>query len=123
MKKIATAIIAGTFLCFAGVATSADVSNAVKHPVETTKAKVRAEKKEERMEDKSDANYKVAKADIDAKYKSSKAACKDKKGADERACVKEAKAEHNKAMAAAKATRTKEHAEAHKAGEIGKVKS
>jgi len=120
MNKIATAILAGTFLTFAGAPMAADVENAVKHPVQTSKAKANAERTEDRMENTADTQYKAAKKDADDKYRVAKDSCKDKKGADEKACIKEAKANRDKSVSDAKATRDKAHARADRAGELNK---
>ncbi len=118
MNKLLTALVAGSVLAFTGTAFGTDAADAARHPVETTKAKVRAEKTEDRMEDKAEAQYKAAKKEADGGYKVAKENCKDKKGADERACVKSAKADRDRAVAEAKATRDKAKANAKAAGEV-----
>ena len=112
MSKLLTALIASTFLGFAGSALATDAADAAKHPVQTSKTKMSADKVEDRQEDKAEAQYKAAKKEADAKYTVAKESCKDKKGADERACVKQAKADRDHAVADAKATRDKEKAAA-----------
>jgi len=112
MSKLLTALLASAVLGISGTALATDASTAVKHPVETTKSKMSADKVEDRAEDKAEAQYKAAKKEADAKYTVAKENCKDKKGADEHACVKQAKADRDHAIAEAKATRDKEKADA-----------
>ncbi len=121
MNKAAIAIVTGTFLALAGPAFANDTTNAVKHPVETTKAKVAAEKTEDRMENNADAQYKAAKKEAEGTYKAAKERCKEMKGAEERACKKQAKAEYDTAVKEAKATHAKAKGDAKAAGAMHKA--
>jgi hypothetical protein len=101
MNKVALAIITGTFLAIGGNAYAVD--DAVKHPIETTKDKVRAERAEDRAEDQAKADYKAKKDEAEGTYKAAKDHCKELKGSEERACKKQAKADYDRRVADLKA--------------------
>ncbi len=118
MNKLALAILTGTFFAFAGSAHAVDAGDAARHPVDTTKAKVRAERAEDRQEDQAKADYKTRKAEAEDNYKAAKERCREMKGSEERACKKQAKADYDRDVKELKANYKTAKREAEATGDM-----
>ncbi len=110
MNRIATAVVATTFLAFASASFAAAPADTSAPAQPAANAKMRGGKAA--ADDPAQAQFNAARKDAEKKMQAAWADCKTKKGAEARTCYADSKAEHDRAVADAKAQRDKSRAAA-----------